>query len=45
MAKIVYNGKGNSWNVTVKKSTITKKRTQIADVKFRTAITFIKTHS
>lgn len=45
MYKITYNGPGNSWNVFISKSVITGKRTQIADVKFRTACTFISTHT
>ena len=44
MSKIKYNGPGNSWNVAIKKSVVTSKATQIADVPFRTAATFAKTH-
>jgi hypothetical protein len=42
---MTYRGPGNSWDVTVPKSIITDKRTTIADVPFRTASTFIKTHT
>lgn len=42
---IKYNGPGNSWNVKIKKSAVTGKATSISDVKFRTAVTFLKTHS
>lgn len=45
MPKITYAGPGNSWNVTISKSTVTGKRDQIADVGFRTACTFVKTHT
>ena len=45
MNRIFYHGPGNSWNVIIEKSIITGERTQIADVKFRTAVTFLKTHT
>ena len=41
---ITYVGPGNLWDVKVKKSIITGKKTTIAGVMFRTACTFIKTH-
>ena len=41
---IKYRGPGNSWDVKVRKSTVTGGKAEISDVKFRTACTFIKTH-
>lgn len=43
--EIKYRGPGNSWDVTVKRSTLIGKRNQLADVSHRTAWTFIKTHT
>ena len=45
MPRIIYAGPGNSWNVHINKSLITGEWDQIADVKFRTACTFVKTHT
>ena len=47
MPRITYNGghEKNSWNVSISKSTVTGKRDQIGDVPFRTACTFVKTHT
>lgn len=42
--RMTYKGPGNSWNVSGK-SKITGRWTQIANVSFRAACTFIKTHS
>ena len=45
MATIIYVGPGNNWKVAIKKSKVTGKKTQLADVSLRTACTFIKTHT
>ena len=45
MATITYVGPGNNWKVEVAKSEVTGKKVTIADVSFRTACTFVKTHT
>lgn len=42
---IKYNGPANSWNVKIRKSAVTGGKAEISDVSFRTACTFVKTHT
>ena len=45
MHKITYSGPGNNWDVTVYKSALTGKKVRMTGVPFRTACTFVKTHT